>query len=67
VVSLFLVGVLATLLIDAFKDHEIKLSHPTATNVLSDSIFRTYVVPFEVVSILLLGALVGAVVLARRD
>ena len=33
----------------------------------SDLIFRTYVVPFEVVSILLLAALVGAVVIARRD
>jgi NADH:ubiquinone oxidoreductase subunit 6 (subunit J) len=30
-------------------------------------VFRTYVLPFEVVSILLLAALVGAVVLARRD
>ena len=35
--------------------------------VLADSIFRTYVVPFEVVSILLLASLVGAIVLARRD
>ena len=34
---------------------------------LADSIFTTYVVPFEIVSILLLAALVGAVVMARRD
>jgi len=34
---------------------------------VSDSIFGTYVVPFEVASVLLLAALVGAVALARRD
>jgi NADH-quinone oxidoreductase subunit J len=67
VVSLFLLGVLATLLIDAFSDHEIVLKHPTSTEQVSNAIFRTYVVPFEVVSILLLAALVGAVVIARRD
>jgi NADH-quinone oxidoreductase subunit J len=67
VVSVFLLGVLATLLIDAFSDNEIVLKHPTSTSQISDAIFRTYVVPFEVVSILLLAALVGAVVIARRD
>ena len=34
---------------------------------LAQSIFKVYVVPFEAVSILLLAALVGAIVLARRD
>ena len=33
----------------------------------ADSIFSTYLVPFEVVSVLLLAALIGAIVLARRD
>jgi NADH-quinone oxidoreductase subunit J len=67
VVSLFLVGVLSTLLVDAFSDKEIVLKRPTATSEVADAIFRVYVVPFEVVSILLLAALVGAVVIARRD
>jgi NADH-quinone oxidoreductase subunit J len=67
VVSVFLLGVLATLLIDAFSDKEIVLHTPTKTAQISESIFRTYVVPFELVSILLLAALVGAVVIARRD
>jgi NADH-quinone oxidoreductase subunit J len=67
VVSVFLLGVLATLLIDAFSDNEIVLRTPTKTAQISESIFRTYVVPFELVSILLLAALVGAVVIARRD
>jgi NADH-quinone oxidoreductase subunit J len=34
--------------------------------VISDTLFRTYLVPFEVTSILLLAAIVGAVVLAKR-
>jgi len=34
--------------------------------VISDSLFRTYLVPFEVTSVLLLAAIVGAVVLAKR-
>ena len=37
------------------------------TEQVSDAIFSTYLVPFEVVSVLLLGALVGAIVLARKD
>ncbi|MBK5223637.1 MAG: NADH-quinone oxidoreductase subunit J [Acidimicrobiia bacterium] len=34
---------------------------------VSDSIFSTYLVPFEAISVLLLAALIGAIVLARRD
>ena len=34
---------------------------------VSDAIFSSYLVPFEVVSVLLLAALVGAIVLARKD
>ncbi|MEQ1785912.1 MAG: NADH-quinone oxidoreductase subunit J [Acidimicrobiales bacterium] len=37
------------------------------TATVSDSIFSSYLLPFEVVSVLLLAALVGAIVLARKD
>ena len=37
------------------------------TGDIGTDIFQRYVIPFEVVSILLLAALVGAVVIARRD
>ena len=75
VVSLFLAGVLGTLLVDAFGSKKIaisgakgeKLLHVGQAGPLADKIFTSYVVPFEVVSILLLAALVGAVVIARRD
>ena len=40
---------------------------PTDTGELSDVIFGGYLIPFEVVSLLLLAALVGAIVIARRD
>jgi NADH-quinone oxidoreductase subunit J len=67
VVSLFLVGILSTLLIDAFGDQEVELEAPTRTVQVTDSLFRNYIIPFEVVGILLLAALIGAVVLARKD
>ena len=32
-----------------------------------DSIFSSYLIPFEVVSVLLTAALIGAIVLARKE
>ena len=71
VVGLFVFGVLTALLVDAFGGNEIhfnaQLVAQGSTNGVSNSLFRNFLVPFEVVSMLLLAALVGAVVLARRD
>ena len=72
VAGLFLFGVLAALLVDAFGDEKIRfhdrLVHMGSVGgAVSSSLFRDFLVPFEVVSMLLLAALVGAVVLARRD
>jgi NADH-quinone oxidoreductase subunit J len=71
VVGLFLFGVITALLVDAYGGQEIELDDKlvalgSAGNVGS-AIFRDYLVPFEVVSMLLLAALIGAVVIARRD
>jgi NADH-quinone oxidoreductase subunit J len=66
-VALLIFGVLAYLLSDSFGGDQLHLGQPTQTAAIADSIFRTYVVGFEVVSMLLLAALVGAIVLARRD
>jgi len=38
----------------------------TAVNMLADSLFRDYLVPFEVASLLLLVAIVGSVVMAKK-
>ena len=71
IVSLFLFGVITALFVDAYHGKEIKLSDDLVlignSGHIASDIFRNYLVPFEVVSMLLLAALVGAVVIARRD
>ena len=76
VTSLFLLGVLAFVLVDAFGDDTLpglqdvsraELTATRGTGAVGNAIFSTYLVPFEVISIVLLAALVGAIVLARRD
>ena len=67
VASLALIGTMTALFVDAFHREKIVIDAPTKTADLAQSIFKVYVVPFEAVSILLLAALVGAIVLARRD
>jgi NADH-quinone oxidoreductase subunit J len=67
IVALFLFGVLGSVLINAFHRVHVNPVAVQRTGDVSLSIFSTYVVPFEVVSIVLLAALVGAVVIARRD
>ncbi len=37
-----------------------------AVGVIADPMFRSYLVPFEITSLLLLVAIVGAIVLARQ-
>jgi NADH-quinone oxidoreductase subunit J len=51
----------------AFGGERIENQGATATEALGESLFRNYVLPFEAVSVLLLAALIGAIVLARRD
>ena len=67
--SLAVFGVTAWVLVDAFEGKEISLEESTKPSVeaVGDAIFSRYVLPFEVVSVLLLAALVGAVVISRRD
>jgi NADH-quinone oxidoreductase subunit J len=67
VTALFLAGVLGSLLIDAFHRTKIDIREPIRTAAVTNAVFRTYIIPFEVVGVLLLAALVGAVVLARKD
>ncbi len=37
-----------------------------AISVISEPLFRSYLIPFEITSVLLLAAIIGAVVLAKR-
>jgi NADH-quinone oxidoreductase subunit J len=66
-VSLLLAVGLAGPLIDLFGGDHVNVQRPIGTDEVGNSIFRDFLVPFEVVGVLLLGALIGAVVLARRD
>ena len=66
-VALAVLGAMVAVLADAWGTEEIQFRGVQRTAEVSDSIFGTYVLPFEVISILLLSALVGAVALARRD
>jgi len=70
-VALFLLGLLVYVLVDAFHSAHVDALHRPlrvgTTALVGNAIFQTYVVPFEAVSVLLLAALVGAVVIARRD
>ncbi len=68
VVSIFLFGVLAFFLYDGVSDTELPEPSTVQTSgEVGQAIFTTYVVPFEVISVLLLAALVGAVVIARKE
>lgn len=69
-VSLPLLGLMSYVLWDTYKDQQITANGDLvvqSTASVSDSIFKTYLVPFEAASVLLLAALIGAIVLARRD
>ena len=67
IVALAAAGTLVTLVVDAFRHEFIPLRGGTGASAVGDSIFRTYVLPFEAVSVLLLAALIGSIVLSRRD
>ncbi|GAA2686649.1 NADH-quinone oxidoreductase subunit J family protein [Actinoplanes palleronii] len=58
---------LAALFVDAFHWIEYPQRDPGTAERLGEQIFGTWVLPFEVLSILLLSALVGAIVLSRPD
>jgi len=67
IVALLLFGVLAWSQVDAFGRVLVDPARVGTTAMVGDSIFIRYLIPFEVISVLLLAALVGAVVIARKD
>ena len=66
IVSVGVLAGLSVLLWDTFRGSEITLSNSRTAGV-GNNLFESFVLPFEVVSFLLLAALVGAIVLARRE
>jgi NADH-quinone oxidoreductase subunit J len=66
-VGVLLFAVMALALIDTWSDDRLVIDEPQRVAEVSDSIFSQYIVPFEAVSVLLLAALIGAIVVARKD
>jgi NADH-quinone oxidoreductase subunit J len=60
-------GVLTWLIWDEFGHERIPLKQVVRTKEIGVSLFNRFVLPFEAISVLLLAALVGAIVLARKD
>ena len=67
IIAALMFGVMTYALIDTFRDTELPRESVTNAATVSDSIFADYIVPFEAVSVLLLAALIGAVVVARKE
>ena len=68
VIALVLAGLLGYVLTKAFGNQKVSETRIIgSTAIVSDSIFGQYLIPFEVVSVLLLAALIGAIVLAKKD
>jgi NADH-quinone oxidoreductase subunit J len=73
ITALVLLGTMGYALVDYFGDDALPVEREVATvngsntATVSDAIFNQYLIPFEVISVLLLAALVGAIVIARKD
>lgn len=69
-VALLMLGVMAWVLIDGFEDTKLPQGDNAAQvsiQEVSDSIFKPYLLPFWALSFVLLAAVIGAIVLARKD
>jgi NADH-quinone oxidoreductase subunit J len=68
VVAVGTAGTLVTVVVSGFRSAYVDLGTPAGgANTLGASIFRYWVLPFEALSVLLLAALIGAIVLSRTD
>jgi NADH-quinone oxidoreductase subunit J len=70
VVALASAATLTTLMVSAFRSAYVDVAavkDGSGGEEIGTAIFSDYVLPFEVVSVLLLAALIGSIVLSRRD
>ncbi|WP_117215851.1 NADH-quinone oxidoreductase subunit J family protein [Allorhizocola rhizosphaerae] len=58
---------LSTLFVWVFADRQVAVPETGSAQRLGEAIFADWVLPFEVLSVLLLAALIGAIVLSRRE
>lgn len=65
--SVAIFSLFTTLIWRAFGDQRIEFRQVIRTEQLGESLFRNFILPFEVVSVVLLSALVGAILLSKKD
>lgn len=58
---------LAALFVDAYRWSSVEFGEPGSPTPLGEEIFGNWVLPFEVLSVLLLAALIGAIIVSRPD
>lgn len=72
-IAVAMVALMGFVLWDQFEDARLPFDGTTTvslnqtTGQVADTVFGDYLIAFEVISVLLLAALTGAIVLARRD
>ena len=66
VISLSIFGIFTYILLQTF-DATVDISEGTSTKLLGEILLSRFVFPFELVSFVLLGALIGGITLARKD
>ncbi|MBG0827462.1 NADH-quinone oxidoreductase subunit J [Planomonospora sp. ID67723] len=68
VVAIATAVVLVTVVVDGFRTAYAPLDSATGSaKELGSAVFRNWVLPFEALSVLLLAALIGAIVISRTD
>jgi NADH-quinone oxidoreductase subunit J len=67
VVAAALFVLLGTGIVVAFGNQRIKPVPAGSADAIGTAVFRTWVLPFEILSVLLLAALIGAIVLSQRS
>ena len=67
VIGTLMFAVMSYPIIDSYRGEELPKETVTNAARVSDSIFSDFIIPFEAVSVLLLAALIGAVVIARKE
>ena len=66
-VALLMLGIMGYVLVKGFGDDRLDPVAQVSTAELSDSIFKPFLLPFWALSFVLLAAVIGAIVLARKD
>ena len=66
VISLSIFALFSYVIINSF-DGKMNITEGTSTQVLGEILLTRFVYPFEIVSFVLLAALIGGITLARKD